>query len=90
MYSVLWTGGSVRTCKGISKGFNKLVHKHEVYKECLFYTTARMDKVVRIGTIDHHLYTMPTNKISLPPFDDKRYILDVKVKTLAYGHYKLV
>ena len=56
MYSILWTGGSVRTCKGINKSVNKLVHKCEMYKECLFNTTARMDKVMRIGSIDHNLY----------------------------------
>ena len=89
MYSILWTGGSVRTCKGISKSVNKLVHKHEMYKECLFNTSTQVDSVVRIGSVDHNLYTIQTNKISLSPFDDKRYVLGDKIQTLAYGHYKL-
>ena len=89
MYSILWTGGSVRTCKGISTCVNKFVHKHEMYKECLLNTNCRVDKIVRIGSVDHKLYTMEQKKISLSPFDDKRYILDDKVKTLAYGHYNI-
>ena len=89
MYSILLTGGNVRTCKGISKSVNKLVHEHEMYKECLFNTSTRVDSVVRIGSVDHNLYTIQTNKISLPPFDDKRYVLDDKIQTLAYGYYKL-
>ena len=88
-YSILWTGGNVRTCKGISKSVNKLVHKHEMYKECLFNTSTRVDSVVRIGSVDHNLYTIQTNKISLSPFDDKRHVLDDKIQTFTYGHYKL-
>ena len=49
----------------------------------------RVDSVVRIGSVDHNLYTIQTNKISLSPFDDKRYVFDDKIQTLAYGHYKL-
>ena len=60
-----------------------------MYKECLFNTSTRVDSVVGIGSVDHNLYTIQTNKISLSPFDDKRYVLDDKIQTLAYGHYKL-
>ena len=32
------------------------------------------------------MYTQESNKISLPCFDDKRYILHDGINTLAYGH----
>ena len=35
MYSIKWPQGNVRTCKGISKSANKVVLRHEMYKECL-------------------------------------------------------
>ena len=54
-----------------------------MYKECLFNTSTRVDSVVGIGSVDHNLYTIQTNKISLSPFDDKRYVLDDKIQTLA-------
>ena len=89
MYSILWSGGCVRICKGISICVNKFVHKHDMYKECLLNTNCRVDNIVRIGSVNHNLYTIEEKKISLSPFDDKRYILDDKVNTLAYGHYSI-
>ena len=49
----------------------------------------RNDRVQRIGSHAHQLYTYDTNKVSLCPFDDKRYVLDDKINTLAYGHYNI-
>ena len=81
--------GSMRTCKGISKSVNKLVLKHDIYKKCLMDVELRKDKVQRIGSDAHQLYTYDTNKVSLCSFDDKRYVLDDKISTLAYGHYNI-
>ena len=78
--------GSMRTCKGISRSVNKLVLKHDMYKKCLMDVELRKDKVQRIGSNAHHLYTYDTNKVSLCPFDDKRYVLDDRINNLAYGH----
>ena len=81
--------GSMRMGKGISKCINKLVLKHNMYKECLMDVELRNDKVQRIGSNAHQLYTYDTNKVPLCPFDDKRYVLDDKINTLAYGHYNI-
>ena len=35
---------------------------------------------------NHDLGTFEINKISLSCFDDKRYILENGINTLAYGH----
>ena len=35
---------------------------------------------------NHNLGSYETNKISLPRFDDKRYILKNGINTLAYGN----
>ena len=38
---------------------------------------------------DHHnVFTFQMNKIALSAFDDKRWILDDGITTLAHGHYK--
>ena len=89
MYSILWSQGTVKTCKGINRAVNKLVLKHNMYKDCLMQTDYRVDSMVRIGSEAHILYTYKGNKISLSPFDDKRYVLDDKISTLAYGHYQI-
>lgn len=89
MYSIMWDKGTVKTCKGISRSVNKLVLKHEMYRDCLFNGEQRVDQMSRIGSKGHHLYTYDINKVSLSPYDDKRYINDDRVTTLAYGHYKI-
>ena len=89
MYSLLWDEGSMKTCKGISRSVNKYILKHEMYKDCLFQNKIRKDEVMRIGSDKHQLYTYTAQKISLSPFDDKRYVLEDKVCTLAYGHFKI-
>ena len=38
---------------------------------------------------NHELFVSEAHKIGLNPFDDKRYILEDGISTLAYGHYKL-
>lgn len=35
----------------------------------------------------HVLHTMKLNKISLTPFDDKRYLHDDGITSYAYGHH---
>ena len=39
-----------------------------------------------IKSSNHKTYTQEINKTSLSCFDDKRYIKDDGINTLAYGH----
>ena len=79
----------MRTCYGIAKSVNKVVSRHEMYKECLMNVELRTNKVSRIGSELHQICTNNFSKISLSPFDDKGYVLDDKINTLAYGHYAI-
>ena len=89
MYSMSWPEGTTRTCKGIIKAVNKHVLKHEMYKSSLENCERRRDSVTRIGSKLHQLYTFSMSKVSLSPVNDKRYVLDDKINTVAYGHYKI-
>ena len=57
--------GSMRTCKGSIRCVNKLVLKHDMYKMCLMDVELRNNKVKRIGSDEHQLYTYDTRKVSL-------------------------
>ena len=37
----------------------------------------------------HHINSYEINKVSLSCFDDKRYLLNDGINSLAYGHYKI-
>ena len=37
----------------------------------------------------HTINTVELNKVSLSAYDDKRYLLDDGITSMAYGHYKI-
>ena len=57
-------------------------YKHEF----LFNEKIIRHKMKRIQSKKHKLGTYEINKISLSCFDDKRYVLDDGIRTLAYFH----
>ena len=42
-----------------------------------------------IRAFKHVVTTNKVRKVGLSPFDDKRYVLDDKVATLAHWHYAI-
>ena len=69
----------VNTAKGenISTEFNE-------YEDVLFDKKIIRRKMKRIQSKKHEISTYDVNKISLSCFDDKRYILNDGITTLAY------
>ena len=59
--------------------------KHEQYKTSLFQGKAT--GVIR--SYDHELYSEKVRKVALCPFDDKRYVKNDGITTLAHGHYSI-
>ena len=59
---------------------------HENYKEALFGKKQYMHKMKILRSEGHEMYGMCMNKISISPFDTKRWIAGDGVHTLAYGH----
>lgn len=76
--------------KGVNKTAQKYI-KHENYKHAIFGTSnndiQQNVTMMNIRSVDHHIYTIKQNKISLDSSDTKRYLVD-NINTLAYGHYK--
>jgi hypothetical protein len=48
-----------------------------------------MSTMNQIKSYDHQLYNIIINKLGLSPFDDKRYILDDGINSLAYDHWRI-
>ena len=72
----------------MAKGVNIATEFNE-FKDTLFNKKILRHKMRRIQTKKHKLGTYEINKISLSCFDDKRFVLDDEIHTLAYFHKDL-
>ena len=82
MYSIKKIDGKESsTAKGvnIASGFNE-------FKDILFNKKIIRHKMKSIQAKKHKIGTYEIDKISLSCFDDKRFVLDDRVHTLAYFH----
>ena len=75
-----------KTAKGIKKNVIKNHIMHDDYKNTLFNNEQMYHKMKTIRSENHQLGSYEINKVSLSCFDDKRFINDDGISTLAYGH----
>ena len=68
-----------------AKGGNKKL-RHKEYFDVLFNKKVIKHNMKRIQSKLHEVGTYDVYKISLSCFDDKRYVLDDGINTLAYFH----
>ena len=68
-----------------AKGLNKKI-KHKEFVNVLFNKNVARHDMKRIQSKSHELGNYDVHKISLSCFDDKRYVLNDGVSTLAYFH----
>ena len=70
-----------KTAKGVS-----IATEFDRFKDVLFNEKNIRHKMKRTQSKKHKLGTYEIDKISLSCFDDKRYVLDDRIRTLAYFH----
>ena len=85
----MFEGKEEKKCKGIKKSVVRKDISHEDYKECLFSKNPQMRKMNVIRSYKHEIFSETVNKIALSANDDKRIILEDRISTLSYGHYKI-
>ena len=89
MYSMTYGDTEKRTAKGISKAVIKSKLRHELYRQCLFRRETQMESMNLFRTDKHQIHTVKLNKTTLSAFDDKRYIRNDGIHTLAHGHWRI-
>ena len=72
----------MKKAKGLKKNVVKKDISHQDYVDCLFEERKFMHTMQTIRSFKHQLYTIKQNKVSLSPYDDKRYLLDDGVSSL--------
>ena len=75
----------IKKAKGVNKNVVKSI-RHKEYIDVLFNKCFVRHKIKRIQSKLHKIGTYKACKISLSCFDDKRYILDGGINSLAYFH----
>ena len=88
LYSIDYLGGTKQSANGVQKSVKKTLH-HSVFKNCLLSKSVLRKEMMQLRSVGHQIVANAVNKVALSCFDDKRYILDDTVSSLAYGHYAL-
>ena len=86
----MFEGEESKKCKGVKKSVVKKSITHEDYKTCLTTGNEQLRKQNIIRSYKHEVYNEEVNKTALSANDDKRYILEDGIRTLALGHYKIL
>jgi len=87
MYSILKADEkNIKKAKGVKKNVVKKIITHEHYKETLFGAKQLRHGMNILRSEGHEIYGMHMNKISLSPFDSKRWIDEDGIHTKAYGY----
>jgi hypothetical protein len=91
-YEVQCGEGKVPAAHNTLKGINRSVVKQQIitddYVKALFQGTVLRVDCPRIRSVGHQLQTIVQNKKALSAYDDKRFICDNGITTLAYGHHR--
>jgi len=87
MYSILkGDEKNIKKAKGVKKCVVKKQMNHENYKEALFGKKQFWHGMNILRSQKHSIFGMNVNKISLSPFDSKRWIEEDGINTEAYGY----
>ena len=86
LYSLKTKKEEMKKAKGVKNIVKKDI-SHQDYVDCLFEEEKFMHTKQTIRLFKHQLYTIKQNKVSLSPYDDKRYLIDDGVGSLPYGQF---
>jgi len=75
--------------KGVKKSYVKKHVRHQQFLDVLKTKKRTQSRFRTFQSKNHTVQTVEINKTCLGGFDDKRYILNDGVHTLAYGHYTI-
>ena len=79
----------MKKTKGVKKNAVKKVISHKDYVDFLFEERKCMHTMQTIRSFKHQLYTIKQNKVSLSPYNYKRYLMDDRANSLPYRHFSL-
>ena len=89
MYSILYKSGIEEQCvKGVKKSAVDEM-KHDLFKKTLLEKKIVYKTFDSIRSIKHKVYMIRQKKLSLSPFEDKRYLMEDGIRSMAYGNCQI-
>ena len=88
LYSIDFVGGKKQSAKSVTKCVKKTLH-YDLFKKCLLSKEQVTKTMFQLKSFNHQIVVNSVEKIALSAFDDKRYILNDGIASLAYGHYAI-
>ena len=89
LYSLKMEGKDLKKWKGVTKSVVKKELMHEDYENCLFSREEVLKKMNVIRSREHEVFSETVEKVALSAEDDKRWILEDGISTLALGHWRI-
>ena len=89
MYSYKTENKENKTAKGVKKNVIKSELSLSDFLDTLQKCNTMRHKMLTIRSEYHQISSYQINKVSLSPFDDKRYILDDGISSYAYWNHKI-
>ena len=90
MYNILLPNGKPKfTAKCVSRRYILKHLHHKDYLRALKGTESTIATFSTIRSLKQQINTLEVTTKFLSAFDDKHYILNFGMTTLAYGHYKI-
>ena len=77
------------TAKGIKRGFVSKHVRHGQFLNTLRTKLATKANFLQFRSTNHVIKTLEVEKLCLAAFDNKRYLLDDGIRSLAYGHFRI-
>lgn len=90
MYALKLSSNHItKKVKGVKKNVLSKKICFDDFINCLIHNTNIIEKQATFKSHLHKMYTINTTKIMLDNKDDKRFVLEDGIHTLALGHHKI-
>jgi hypothetical protein len=91
LYSIIYDNDKIKTtAKGLQRAVLKKFVNHNHYKSVIEKNNLYYLNMKRIQSKNHQIGTLSIKKLIYSPIDDKRYLLEDGINSLAYGHKDIV
>ena len=89
LYIIKSASGEIKRAKGVGRQVVNKKLTFDDYERCLFEGDTHTVTTRRLGSSNHEIFMFENEKIAITPLEDKRYLLDDGIHSLAYGHYNI-